>query len=59
MIYLGTPQTEMSIYNRLPERGYEIRIWPARIPVDPDKYQGRLSPFVMRMIGTALLLEPQ
>ncbi|SCY04506.1 hypothetical protein SAMN03159288_01131 [Rhizobium sp. NFACC06-2] len=50
VIYLGTPQTEMSIYNRLPERGYEIRIWPARIPVDPDKYQGRLSPFVMRMI---------
>ncbi|WP_211380803.1 phage terminase large subunit [Agrobacterium tumefaciens] len=50
VIYLGTPQTEMSIYNRLPERGYEIRIWPARIPVDPDKYQGRLAPFVMRMI---------
>lgn len=30
IIYLGTPQTEMSVYNKLPERGYEVRIWPAR-----------------------------
>ncbi len=52
VIYLGTPQTEMSIYNRLPERGYEIRIWPARIPVDPAKYMGRLAPFVSRMIDS-------
>jgi len=26
--YLGTPQTEESIYNKLAERGYERRIWP-------------------------------
>ena len=32
IIYLGTPQTEQSIYNRLPGRGYSITIWPARIP---------------------------
>jgi hypothetical protein len=32
IIYLGTPQTEMSLYNQLPERGYEIRIWPALYP---------------------------
>lgn len=50
IIYLGTPQTEMSLYNRLPERGYEIRIWPARVPADVDRYHGRLSPFVMNMI---------
>jgi hypothetical protein len=50
IIYLGTPQTEMSLYNRLPERGYEIRIWPARVPADPDRYLGRLAPFVSRMI---------
>ena len=50
IIYLGTPQTEMSLYNRLPERGYEIRIWPARVPNDPERYQGRLSKFVMDMI---------
>ena len=49
--YLGTPQTEQSIYNSLPERGYEIRVWPARIPEDPDKYRGRLAPFVLDKIA--------
>lgn len=51
IIFLGTPQTEMSIYKNLPERGYEVRIWPARIPADPDKYDGKLAPFVMDMIA--------
>jgi hypothetical protein len=49
--YLGTPQTEMSIYNTLPERGYQIRVWPARIPADVDKYKGRLAPFIIEMIA--------
>ena len=52
--YLGTPQTEQSIYNLLPERGYEVRIWTARVPAytseATDKYGGRLSQFVMDMI---------
>jgi hypothetical protein len=30
--YLGTPQTEFSIYTVLKERGYDLRIWPAKIP---------------------------
>lgn len=30
--YLGTPQTEMSLYNQLIERGYDKRVWPARYP---------------------------
>lgn len=30
--YLGTPQTEDTLYAILPERGYDIRIWPARYP---------------------------
>lgn len=48
IIYLGTPQTEMSLYNQLPERGYEIRIWPALYPEVNQilKYQGRLAPMV-------------
>jgi hypothetical protein len=50
IIYLGTPQTEMSLYNRLPERGYQIQVWPARVPADPSRYNGALSDFVMRMI---------
>ncbi len=32
IIYLGTPQTEMSINTTLPERGYDVRVWPARYP---------------------------
>ena len=48
IVYLGTPQTEHSIYNLLPERGYVIRIWPARYPT-PDKqerYGARLAPMI-------------
>lgn len=51
IIYLGTPQSEQSIYSRLPERGYEIRIWPAEIPSRPSVYMGRLAPFVNTMIS--------
>lgn len=29
VLFLGTPQTEDSIYTRLQERGYRSRIWPA------------------------------
>ena len=32
IIFLGTPQTEQSIYNKLQERGYRIRYWSARYP---------------------------
>lgn len=52
IIYLGTPQTEMSLYNQLPERGYEVRIWPAEYPQFKDiiKYQGRLAPMVTKAL---------
>lgn len=30
--YLGTPQTELSLYNTLRSRGYVVRLWPARYP---------------------------
>lgn len=49
IIYLGTPQTEESIYNKLPERGYEIRIWTARYPRDAkhrESYGNRLAPII-------------
>lgn len=32
IIYLGTPQTEQSIYHNLETKGYKTRIWPARFP---------------------------
>jgi len=36
IIFLGTPQTEMSLYNTLEERGYKTKIWTA---LYPDKTQ--------------------
>ena len=46
VVYLGTPQTEMSLYEVLPERGYKVRIWPSRYPKGITKYAGRLAPFI-------------
>lgn len=48
IIYLGTPQTTDSIYNKLPERGYTVRIWSGRYPtVEEEKFYGdRLAPFI-------------
>ena len=53
VIFLGTPQSEMSLYQILPERGYEIRCWPARYPEESkiESYQGRLSPIISDYIG--------
>jgi hypothetical protein len=50
--YLGTPQTEFSIYNELGQRGYETRIWPARFPDDAlrAKYGKALAPFITEML---------
>jgi hypothetical protein len=59
IIYLGTPQTEMSLYNSLPERGYEIRIWPALYPTIQKvmSYQGRLAPMVTQAMEQDLLVQ--
>jgi hypothetical protein len=49
IIYLGTPQTEQSIYTAVRGRGYECRIWPARFP-DPKRalqYAGALAPDIV------------
>lgn len=52
VVYLGTPQTEMSLYNSLPERGYDIRIWPSRFVSmkDTHRYRGRLAPLILDQI---------
>lgn len=47
IIYLGTPQTEDSVYNRLSEH-YECRRWPARYPNPADERQMvRLAPMLL------------
>lgn len=41
IIVLGTPQTEDSIYKGLPDRGFDVRVWPAKYPDRPlrDSYR--------------------
>jgi hypothetical protein len=53
IIYLGTPQTEDSIYNKLPET-FEVRIWPALIPSkeEAEKYGEALAPYVRKLMLT-------
>lgn len=49
IIYLGTPQNEMSLYNELQERGYTCIIYPARFPYDEKHrrtYGTRLAKFI-------------
>lgn len=48
VMYLGTPQSEQTIYEVLKERGYDIRIWPARYPRDPGKYANKLAPIIVK-----------
>lgn len=52
IIYLGTPQSSDSIYKTLPERGYEVRIWPGRFPTPEQlKYYGtQIAPTLMRLM---------
>lgn len=38
MKWLGTPQVEDSLYNELPRLGYDLQIWPSRVPTSKDEY---------------------
>lgn len=48
VVYLGTPQTESSLYNLLSARGYAVRIWPVLYPSEEERlaYGERLAPDV-------------
>lgn len=48
IIYLGTPQTEQSIYNAVRTRGYACLIFPVRYPAPAkiESYGGALDPFM-------------
>lgn len=49
IIYLGTPQCEMSLYNELQNRGYTCTIYPVIYPEtkkERDEYGTRLNPFI-------------
>lgn len=48
IVFLGTPQCEQSVYNKLPERGFTTRIWPARYPnaKRAASYGDKLAPYI-------------
>ncbi len=48
VVFLGTPQTEDSLYSKLPERGYVVRVWPARMPTEKlrEQYGDTLAPYI-------------
>jgi len=51
--FLGTPQSEETVYKKVAEKGYDTRIWPARVPMG-DKisgYGGNLSPSIQEMFN--------
>lgn len=57
IIYLGTPQNEMSLYNALLARGYQMRVWPARYPTlerSEKAYGGRLAPALYETLQNKL-----
>lgn len=58
ILYLGTPQSRESIYNGLPARGFNMRIWPGRFPSldEQERYGEYLAPSLIERI---LALESQ
>lgn len=56
VIFLGTPQTEQSLYNRLRERGYSMRVWPSEVPNKEyvNRMEAVLAPFITQLIEKGL-----
>ena len=52
MIFLGTPQTENSIYFTMSERGASTYVWPGRYPTPAEIpfYRGTLAPDILEAI---------
>lgn len=53
IIFLGTPQTEDTVYTKLKSKGYETRIWPVEYPTldQVDKvYNHEVAPIITNAI---------
>lgn len=52
IVYLGTPQSQDSIYNTLPGRGFTVRIWTGRYPTNEqlENYGDLLAPYIKSRI---------
>jgi len=58
--FLGTPQSEETVYKKIAEKGYSLRIWPARVPQEDkiEGYGGNLAPSVQYMFDQNRFWEP-
>ena len=52
IVFLGTPQTEMSLYNDLEERGFNTRVWTALYPTHTQQINlgGKLAPKIIEAV---------
>lgn len=52
LLFLGTPHTEVSIYNKLYEKGLPVRIFPIKFPTkeQQDKYGDKLAPYIANKV---------
>ncbi len=53
ILYLGTPHTEVSVYNKIYDKGTPIRIFPIRYPTEEQqkKYGDKLAPSIINKIN--------
>jgi len=53
IVWLGTPQSVDSLYNSLPGRGTQIRVWPGRYPTEKEEadYEGFLAPLIVERLA--------
>lgn len=60
IIFLGTMQNEMSLYNQLPARGYKQRIWPALYPTEKQlqSFGRALSPMIRNTWSPNMINKP-
>ena len=52
LMFLGTPQTTFTVYNKLRKRAYKPFVWPARYPRKVAMYDGLLAPQLENDLNT-------
>ena len=52
IMFLGTPQTTFTVYNKLRQRNYKPFVWPARYPRKVAMYDGLLAPQLEKDLDT-------
>ena len=56
IIYLGTPHSIDSLYNTLPKKGYDVKMWPAEVPDNAwlEYYGQHLGDCIQEMVDNGV-----